>query len=632
MGIVLKINMSVLLALLFWGCCLQQIQASSQQPSGNDLFKRAQDGVITIANALSKAYDNSCPESCDMNCSQDLCGPLPDKSSPICFQKARNESVLFNCTNQNQEQSCRSVRVTNDRSSITYVREGGNRQRDATIFQRSALCRTLGLDNTFSQVSNAFGPYFAQYYVGTIDGTLRTFPGREDGSENCLVYDSRKRPWYNGAISYPNHLVILVDRGSTMKEDATVSTSTSPGTRLDYAKVFAASLMETLYVGSYVNFFSFGGGTVDPYKTSIQVLFNFDNPQGHPELESLKSQIRSTNASDSSTEPDEFVMALNTIIKAYDSVESANQNLLRNIILFTDGAFTGNINYTDPSVGAVISEATSRNVTLFIYGMSSNAFVGDSAGLQKLSTTVHGHYQNIQNDPDLRDPLLSMASYSGYLATSHRNLYDNSPFWNRNYKDFFAVGDIVTVATPVFTAGFSFIGVAAIDIILDELGPETGSPMRDDFTAALKQQRDKQNALLSAVSSPAEIPNTFNDSTNCSNAWPGYLCLPGADSGTLFAQRSCCNSCGFDSGINGTSNGNKSLAFIVGPSIGRALLLMILVAGMICGFRKKPSACKQQTRASGERPQQIQLTSSQKGDKNFGYTKLSIGSRNNEGI
>ncbi|KAL3678954.1 hypothetical protein R1sor_021910 [Riccia sorocarpa] len=566
--------MSILVALqiLVLVCCLQQLQAIPQQPSpGNQLFTQAVTGVKTIADALGKAYDNLCPGNCDSTCSQDLCRPLPDNSSPICFKKARNESILFNCTNPHQEQRCISVSVTIDKSSVTYVRENGNPKMDATVFQRSAVCRTQRLDGTFRIVSQAFGQYFAQYYVGTIDGTLRTFPGREDGSPgNCVLYDSRRRPWYNGAIYCPNHLVILIDRGRSMKDDVSSGPSSS---KLDVVKTFASSLMETVYADSYVNVFAFGGGSDITYSKSVQVQFNSSDPN----LDPLKSRINSTTLNvTTNTQPDDFVSALNVTLKAFQDPDVKSRNLLQNVILLTDGVFTETINYDDPSVKDVFTRLKSLNITLFIYGIT----LDHDDGMKNLSDHVSGSYQDIHEVQDFSDPLFSMGSYLGYLATCHRNMYAD-PFWSPNYRDYFNISDIVTVAAPAFSADNSFVGVAAIDVILEELGPDWSAD-RNDFLNAVTEQRSNQSKVH--VLPQTQRPEAFDDSSTCSNSYENsYPLCPSRRKSTGPPDKGiCCDSC-----IRRVHKGsNSNLDIILGP-IGGFVLLLVLIGACICMFRKR---------------------------------------------
>ncbi|KAL3678953.1 hypothetical protein R1sor_021909 [Riccia sorocarpa] len=582
----------VLLTLYLTGC--EQECLASAQLSGQLLFDSAVSSVKTLASRLGNAFDNSCPPS-TCPCSQDLCQPLPKNSAPVCFPSNSSKTNLYNCSNLLEQvgtPSCPSVLVTRDKSSVNYVRLDASQKVDLNIdaigTQQSAVCRTSQLDSVFLSISESYQQYniYADYYVGTIDGSFRSFPGREDSSTNCGAFDSRRRPWYSGAISYPNHLVILIDRGYSMGNDVTVPTPTSlAGSGLDYAKIFASSLLETVYVGSYVNVFTFGGNRAIAYNDSTPVDFNPSDPQSHPELEDLKIRINSTFKDASNTVPLDFLKALNASFKAFDgaNTDMFNRSLALNVILLSDGLFTTDINYSDPSTAAFISQFATRNVTLFIYGMNANPdpALGYDARLTTLRDKSGGFYLNIRGS-DFQDPLFSMGSYFGFLAASHKNMYGDSPFWSRNYIDYFGVAQIVTVAEPAFTANNSFVGVAAIDIILDELGPETIK----DFKKALDSQRGKQAAL--SVSSAAVIPETFADT--CQYDPQDILCPPG-DTGIPFYKRRCCDSKTCPASLDvvakgGSHSNNTKVGTILGPIIG-VLALAIVAAATLIWLRRR---------------------------------------------
>lgn len=92
---------------------------------------------------------------------------------------------------------------------------------------------------------------------------------QEEEQDSCLVYDSRIRPWYNGAITYPNHLVILVDNGHSMA-DTLLSTGALSDTKLLVAQTLSLALLSTTYENNYINVFSFGGAQNDIYTQSVR--------------------------------------------------------------------------------------------------------------------------------------------------------------------------------------------------------------------------------------------------------------------------------------------------------------------------------------------------------------------------
>lgn len=69
----------------------------------------------------------------------------------------------------------------------------------------------------------------------------------------CTAYDSRKRPWYNGAISHPNHLVILLDIAFVPLDVSYVEQSDA----LSMATDFAKALLYSVYYEDRINVVEF---------------------------------------------------------------------------------------------------------------------------------------------------------------------------------------------------------------------------------------------------------------------------------------------------------------------------------------------------------------------------------------
>ncbi|KAL2613930.1 hypothetical protein R1flu_025622 [Riccia fluitans] len=539
------------LAIALLGIGLQVKQTSSQGTQGftaQNQFDLLVSNIKTLASKLGEIHNDLCPLNC--SCSQDLCQPLREGSF-TCFEpRVSNETNLYNCSSLlrnklgGNEKICSSIYVTSTKSSVTYPRSTTS---PPTAAQMSAICRTQKLDNVFVDISSQI-PYYADYYVGMVDGSRRVFPGTfEEGEGPCLAYDSRKRPWYNGGINYANHLIILIDSGDGMANNPIPGDFTT--SRLMLAKQFASALMGSVYSNNYINVFNFGGNN-SLYKSSTQVSFTSADPESHPELQHLNDQINSiTIETGVETKPEDFVGALNITLKAFsDAASDLASDALLNIIVFTDGSFTqanGGLNWSDSNVAGIISQLQARKVNLFIYGDPGKY----DSDLRMLSNNVNGVkdadtfvYLN-QTDLHNFDPLLSMISYFGYLAASSSAKYNNTPLWSPPYRDYFNIGLIVTVTMPAFNANKSFVGVAAMDIILEQLGSQ-----QEAFKAIVTAQ---QNGLT-AGSSMVSVPATFDEP--CASPYKDVqdiLCLGGSSKG----DSKCCNTCG-PSG--GPSSGKKN--------------------------------------------------------------------------
>ncbi|KAL2613932.1 hypothetical protein R1flu_025624 [Riccia fluitans] len=560
------------LAIAALGIGLQIKQTSSQGTQGfsaQNQFDLLVSNIKILASKLGEIHSVLCPQNCA--CSQDFCQPLR-KGSFTCFEpRVSNETNLYNCSSLlrrelgGNEKICSSIYVTNT-SSVSYPRQSITSPPKAA--QMSAICRTQELENVFVDISSQV-PYFADYYVGMVDGSHRAFPGTlEEGGDPCLAYDSRKRPWYTGGINYANHLIILIDSGDGMTSNPILGNFTT--SRLMLAKQFASALMGSVYSNNYINVFNFGGNN-SLYKSSTRVSFTSADPESHPELQHLNDQINSiTIEIGVETKPEDFVGALNITLKAFsDAVSDLASDALLNIILFTDGSFTqanGGLNLSNPKVAGIINQLQTRKVKLFIYGDPGKY----DSDLQILSNSVNG-VKNAdtfvylkQTDVNNFDPLFSMKSYFGYLAASSNAKYNKTPLWSPPYRDYFNVGLIVTVTMPSFSANKSFVGVAGIDIILEQLGSQ-----QEAFKAIVTAQQNS----LTAGSAMVSVPTTFDEL--CASPYKDVqdiLCLGGSSKG----DGKCCNTCGPSSRKKKIPRGAVVTGSVIGAPVG------VVVLGFIC--------------------------------------------------
>ena len=100
------------------------------------------------------------------------------------------------------------------------------------------------------------------------------------------------------------------------------------------------------------------------------------------------------------------------------------------------------------------------------------------ARLQTIACDCFGTYERITT---VQDPLWTLRSYFGILARTRLTASNNTPSWTRPYQDSGSLGQIITVIFPAFADNYTLIGVAGIDVILQELGSITQS----DFTTTL---------------------------------------------------------------------------------------------------------------------------------------------------
>ena len=126
---------------------------------------------------------------------------------------------------------------------------------------------------------------------------------------------------------------------------------------------------------------------------------------------------------------------------------------------------------------SVFNSIRSINTLVQIFSFDRNP-ANTSTGLQKIACDCFGTYEKIIT---VMDPLWTLRSYFGILARIRLTATNNRPSWTSPYEDSGSLGMIITVEFPAFADNYTLIGVAGIDVLLEELGSITQS----DFTGVL---------------------------------------------------------------------------------------------------------------------------------------------------
>ncbi|KAL2613939.1 hypothetical protein R1flu_025631 [Riccia fluitans] len=175
-----------------------------------------------------------------------------------------------------------------------------------------------------------------------------------------------------------------------------------------------------------------------------------------------------------------------------------------------------------------------------------------------------------------------MQAFLGYMGACHKRLFGETGFWSRNYKDYFNVGYALTVSLPVFSRNGSFIGVASMDAVSDELGPdEPQNVFRKEFEAAVEAHRVKQDKVLAAFDEKTfpktEVPAIFDDSSCVYDMRPQLLCSSEqGNSKKTLDDRRCCISC---RNVRSGGPDKKKAITIALPSVfGFVVLMVVIVA------------------------------------------------------
>lgn len=150
------------------------------------------------------------------------------------------------------------------------------------------------------------------------------------------------------------------------------------------------------------------------------------------------------------------------------------------ILTITDGQIMPVDSGTTANSTSVFASIRSLNTLLQIY--SFDRAPSAASRLKTLACDCFGTYERIITT--VKNPLWTLRSYFGILARVRLTASKNMPYWTKPYNDNGSLGKVITVVYPAFVDNYTLIGVAGVDVLLEDLGPVTLS----DLTSVLLQR------------------------------------------------------------------------------------------------------------------------------------------------
>jgi Lectin C-type domain len=403
--------------------------------------------------------------------------------------------------------------------------DGGAVKVDDPVVRRD-VCAMKGVEDALRTAHEKNNLTF-WLHGGTTNGVFEIFPGilqrrQGDGFDTCAdvpeTYDPRARPWYVAASSGPKDVVFLFDK-KLAAEDT----------------LLREALGETV-------------GTLDARDHFAVVAFD-DN--GADVLGGNKGLVAATSAAraDSKAAIGELSSGLGmsnvtlALGRAFDLLEAASADggaatsgCSRLIVLLSntdDACFakcTGTTNAT--SRCRCVQEArdyvATRQASLGDRTATLVAFTeGEGRGANRLARTLAcdrlsaGIWKGV-TDKDTASS--AMKSYSQITAV---RLYDDKPkvFASELYKDFSGLGEVFTLAVPVYdkdTVVRRLVGVAGADVTLGEVEAKFGDSAREQITALSLASRDcAQQRTLGSCDLQALRSQTQSE---CADILPAGTC------------------------------------------------------------------------------------------------------------
>jgi len=217
-------------------------------------------------------------------------------------------------------------------------------------------------------------------------------------------------------------------------------------------------------------------------------------------------------------------------------LNTTTPSYLKVIIVFTDGNFSPLNNATFPTSSLLASQ-----VKVILYKLpgssDSNPFLLNTS-LQPLLCGVQGTFE-LLNAPATKNPLYSIRSYYSFLAHIHMAVVANKATWSNVYESYSEMIKVVTVTYPAFGSDGLLVGVAGIDLYLDQLEGD----LYANVVAAVS------NRTRGTLPAPANLNLSCNYQNQmavqlcASNSTLNGVCLQNLDTTNSLQERVCCGGC-----------------------------------------------------------------------------------------
>ncbi|GMH39474.1 hypothetical protein BSKO_07372 [Bryopsis sp. KO-2023] len=339
---------------------------------------------------------------------------------------------------------------------------------------KETLCTFAALNNEFQRLEVE-----TWSYIGTIDGTFRTYPTRQrlrdpDGEkyfQGCASYDPRIRPWYISASTGPKDVVLLIDTSGSMAGPVE-----SPRWRL--MRKALLSLLDTFTTADFVNIVSFAS------EANVLLKGKPLHSASDKNRAKMKNALRKVVVNGGTDFNNGFSEAFDLLEAAsIESVNDTSSDCTKIIIFLTDGedcslGRTGGECSLSREEGpeqllaniekrqAALEKGTRSRALIFTFSMGKDA---DDSVPKQIACANDGTWSFFE---DGDDPLLKLNSYYTFLAAAR---YPGRVTWAEPYVDASGLGLITTAAKAVYspkgengTSGVQ-IGVVGHDVMLGEL-------------------------------------------------------------------------------------------------------------------------------------------------------------------
>lgn len=340
---------------------------------------------------------------------------------------------------------------------------------------KESICLYANLEPVMKELVNETSPEWI--FFGGVDGMMRSYPGsnrrqglasEDDELQGCRPFEPRIRPWFIAASTGPKDIVFVIDISRSMNEPAMRFTDDS---RWDVTKRALISMVDTLASFDFVNIVTFSD-SADRLVKDGSLLSGTNANRAF-----LKKALDDIFPVGTTNFEAGFKEAFDILTHACDEdPERQGCSNCRKVIFFlTDGKDTSKDKGASIKATHMLHEIehyqrklfdeTGSRAQIFTFSMGDNS---DDSIPRQIACANEGAWSYIGAG---MDALTAMNSYYRFLtdpATSSRTV------WLEPYEDHGGLGNITTVARPVYSKGTQdldgvFLGVAAHDVLLSEL-------------------------------------------------------------------------------------------------------------------------------------------------------------------
>ena len=279
------------------------------------------------------------------------------------------------------------------------------------------------------------------YFIGTINGVLRFYPGTE-WPQRFDMYDVRQQSWFLEAASSKHDIAIVLDRSGSLY-----------GRPLKTIKGIARLIIKLIPANYRFNVFLFNNETV-PLKECLGM-------EPLPANESVKSAMLAELGRIDATQPGLFSDALSKLENSFFAKSNEDGSCQKMIILFTDGKIDFNLKD--------VQERLKRlKVKLLVLNFSSPSSFGPNKELEEMTCTVGGHYVFVNHIGDWFQ--VADMFFDTVCSRSVKNIEVVSPRWSDPIVTFYNKKSM-TVSYPLFNKTITdniLQGVLGTEILLDD--------------------------------------------------------------------------------------------------------------------------------------------------------------------